>query len=78
MPWPFKNREIFVELTGLYIEDLGILGMTGESVLNEEYFGRKMKRNIAKDEMIQKQSFTYLKPLSAERTLVRSILYQNP
>ncbi|CDW91570.1 UNKNOWN [Stylonychia lemnae] len=78
-PWPLKDREVWVEISGYMLPFEDAFVFSFETVQDgENWFGTKINKNKKSTEMIFNKSFGYLRMIGPNRTLFKFIINADP
>ena len=78
LPWPLAGRELFSEGTIFFIEDENAILFSLKSPAKDVWFGKKIKRDPKKVELVYNKAFMFIKPLSSKKTLFKFIVNGDP
>ena len=78
-PWPLKDREVWIEITGYKVQFDNSFVFTFDTVQDgENWFGTKINKNKKATEMTFSKNMGYLKTIGPNKTLFKFIINANP
>ena len=78
LPWPFSNREIFLQAAGVVIQEENAAVLTMSSVEGGTWLGHKLKRNTNYVNADIHKAFIYAKMLENNQCQLKMIINADP